>query len=67
MPPGPIQVEIVNYRASGGGFVAVALESIAGDAGIQSVELRASPAGVRKPHTASSTWIRTILQQAEST
>lgn len=42
-PPGPIQLKVVNYRQSGGGFLAVAPTMVAGNAAIGMLELRTSP------------------------
>jgi len=41
-PQGPIVAKVVAYRASGGGFLSLALESVAGSGRITNVELRSS-------------------------
>lgn len=41
-PQGPIVAKVVAYRASGGGFLSLALESVAGSGRIVNVELRSS-------------------------
>ncbi len=42
-PPGPVQLKVVSYRQSGGGFLAVAPTMVAGNAAIGMLELRTSP------------------------
>lgn len=50
-PPGDIVIDVNTFRSSSGGYIRLALESVAGDGGLESVELREASEDGNAPWT----------------